>query len=129
MKNLYAIVLTPEQNGYTVYCPALNINTEGESLEDAIDMARDAIGLAGISMQDLGQKIPDSSIEAPQVKGDEIVTLVDIDFAEYRRANDLRSVKKNCTLPAWLNYKAEQAGINFSAVLQKGLKAELSIPD
>lgn len=45
--------------------------------------------------------------------------LVDIDFTKYRLKNDMRSVKKNCTIPSWLNFEAEKAGINFSSVLQK----------
>ena len=56
-----------------------------------------------------------------------IVSLVDVDFAEYRRKNDLRAVKKNCTIPSWLNFEAERAGVNFSAVLQAALKSELHI--
>ena len=56
-----------------------------------------------------------------------IVSLVDVDFAEYRRKNDMRVVKKNCTIPSWLNFEAERAGVNFSAVLQAALKNELHI--
>ena len=56
-----------------------------------------------------------------------IVTLVDVDFAEYRRQNDMRAVKKNCTIPSRLNAAAEKAGVNFSAVLQAALKRELNI--
>ena len=55
------------------------------------------------------------------------VSLVDVDFEEYRKANDRRAVRRNVSLPYWLNYKAEQAGLNVSAVLQKALKAELNI--
>jgi post-segregation antitoxin (ccd killing protein) len=50
-----------------------------------------------------------------------------VDFAEYRRKNDMRAVKKNCTIPSWLNYEAERAGVNFSAVLQTALKQELNV--
>ena len=53
--------------------------------------------------------------------------MVDVDFEEYRRKNDMRAVKKNCTIPSWLNFEAERAGINFSAVLQAALKNELNI--
>ena len=34
---------------------------------------------------------------------------------------------KNCTIPSWLNFEAEKAGINFSATLQAALKAELHL--
>jgi hypothetical protein len=57
----------------------------------------------------------------------DVITLVDVDFAEYRRRNDLRTVKKNCTIPSWLNYEAEKAGVNFSTILQAALKQELHI--
>lgn len=35
------------------------------------------------------------------------------------------SVKKNITIPVWLNMAAEKAGLNFSKILQAGLKASL----
>ena len=54
MKLAYPIVLTPAENGYSVYVPDLDINTEGDSLADAIAMASDAIGLWGITKQDMG---------------------------------------------------------------------------
>lgn len=55
------------------------------------------------------------------------MTLVDVDFAAYRRANDMRTVRKNVTLPNYLNELAIQAGINFSQVLQEGLKQRLGM--
>ena len=130
MKNSYPIILTPDEVGYVVYIPDFSINTEGDTLTEAIEMARDAIGLMGIDMQDDGTTLPEPSdfttIQKKSADGD-IVTLVDVDFAEYRRKNDLRTVKKNCTIPSWLNFEAEKAGVNFSAVLQAALKKELHI--
>lgn len=81
-------------------------------------------------MQDSGEALPESSsIASIQAKApsDAIVSLVDVDFAEYRRKNDIRVVKKNCTIPSWLNFEAERAGVNFSAILQAALKKELHI--
>lgn len=87
-------------------------------------------GLMGIDMQDDGEALPEaSSIASAQAEAPSgaIVSLVDVDFAEYRRKNDMRVVKKNCTIPSWLNFEAERAGVNFSAVLQAALKSELHI--
>jgi predicted RNase H-like HicB family nuclease len=120
-------VLTPVDTGYVVYVPDLAINTEGKDLADAIYMARDAIGLWGITQQDFGRSIPEPSSNLPKVSGNEIVTLVDIDFDTYRRANDNRTVRKNLTIPSWLNERAEKAGVNFSQILQEGLKQYLGI--
>lgn len=132
MKNSYPIVLTPNGSAYIVYVPDFSINTAGDSITDAIGMARDAIGLVGIDMEDDGETLPQASCLSDVQKEateDSIVSLVDVDFTEYRRMNDLRAVKKNCTIPSWLNFAAERAGINFSAVLQAALKKELHITD
>jgi hypothetical protein len=46
---------------------------------------------------------------------------------EYRQYYDSKAVKKTLTIPAWLNTMSEREGINFSAVLQNALKAELKL--
>lgn len=130
MKRVYPIVLTPADRGYVVYVPDLQINTEGNDVADAIDMARDAIGLWGITEEDFGRSIPEpDTVSAEEIEHEpgEIVTLVDIDFAAYRRAHDMRTVRKNVTLPSWLNAEAEKAGVNFSQVLQEALKERLRV--
>ncbi len=131
MKNSYPVVLTPCEGGYVVYIPDFNINTEGDTLTEAIEMARDAIGLIGIDMEDDKKALPTpSEINAvtKETKND-IVTLVDVDFSEYRRQNDMRTVRRNVTLPSWLDFEARKSGLNVSAVLQKALKEELRISD
>lgn len=130
MKKVYPIILTPAERGYVAYSPDLQINTEGNDIADAIDMARDAIGLWGITEEDCGRSIPEPatiSLEKIEHKENDIVTLVDIDFAAYRRANDMRTVRKNVTLPSWLNAEAEKNHINFSQVLQDALKERLKV--
>jgi len=129
MKNSYPIILMPDKVGYVVYVPDFDINTEGNTLTEAIEMARDAIGVVGIDMEDDGEALPEPTAIS-EVKADsavDIVTLVDVDFGEYRRKNDMRAVKKNCTIPSWLNFEAEKAGVNFSAILTAALKSELKI--
>lgn len=130
MKNSYPILLIPEDKGFTVYIPDFDINTQGEDLTDAIEMARDAIGLMGVDMEDDGKTLPTPrKLDTVKTAQGKIVTLVDVDFAEYRRKNEMRVVKKNCTLPSWLCYAAEKANINFSQALQEALKRELRITD
>ena len=102
--------------------------TQGKDIADAIDMARDAISLMGVEYQDKGKTLPQASeISNITHNANETLTLVDVDFDAYRKMLENRTVRKNCTIPSWLNEKAEQAGINFSAVLQKGLKEELNL--
>lgn len=130
MKNSYPIVLTPDNEGYTVYIPDFDINTQGYDLTEAIEMARDAIGIMGIDMEDNNKALPvPSKIGEVKLSENDIISLVDVDFLEYRRKNEIRTVKKNCTIPSWLCYEAEKANINFSQVLQNALKHELRISE
>lgn len=131
MKNTYPVVLTPDTVGYVVYIPDFNINTEGDSLTEAIEMARDAIGLMGIDMEDDKKELPVPTPvnKVKKTSDEDIVSLVDVDFTEYRRQNDLRTVRRNVTLPSWLDFEASKSGVNVSALLQKALKQELHLVD
>lgn len=129
-KIFYPIVIHPAaEGGYIVDVPDLDINTQGESIPECIDMARDAIGLWCICRQDERLPIPDPSTVSPEHQEGDIVTLVDIDVDAYRRMNDKRTVRRNVSLPSWLDCAAKDAGINVSAVLVSALKAELQLLD
>ena len=135
MKKVYPVILTQTQDVVLVEVPDLEILTEGMSLADAIEMARDAIGVTGISMEDHGESIPEpTNINAMDVMngtfvgdGHSVVSLVDIDFAEYRKKSDNKMVRRNVTLPNWLNLEAEKVKINVSKVLQEALMQKLGI--
>lgn len=123
---------------FLVCVPDMDIFTEGSDFVNAIEMARDAIGAAGISMEDNGEEIPkpsEQSEAAEKVKKNVeivdfskgILTYVDVDFMEYRKKIDTKTVRRNVALPSWLNYAADHAGINVSRVLQEALMNVLDV--
>lgn len=127
MTVVYPVVFTPlDGGGYLVYVPDLQINTEGKDLANAISMARDAIGVIGLDIEDDGDAFPAPSAEVPH-QGNEIVSLVDVDLTAYRRSVEKKTVRRNVSLPAWLDTAASEAGINVSAVLQAALKQQLGV--
>lgn len=138
MKNVYPVIFTPlndEKNTVLVEVPDMNILTEGYGMPDAIGMARDAIGLKGIDIEDDGRDIPapselsaiDASTGTFAEDGKGYVSLVDIDFTEYRRRTDNKTVRRNVTIPNWLNQEAEKAHLNVSRVLQEALMVKLNV--
>lgn len=85
MKQAYPITIQKDENYFVVYVPDFEINTQGETVAEAMEMARDAIGMCGCYKQDEGQKIPAPSDMASVAHGDgETLTFVDVDFDEYR---------------------------------------------
>lgn len=138
MKTVYPVIFTHVDDGtdtVLIEVPDLNILTEGHGIADAIYMARDAIGLKGIFYEDEGRDMPEpSGLSAVNVsqgtfagEGEGYVSLVDIDFVEYRRRQDNKTVRRNVTIPNWLNQEAERAQINVSRVLQEALMAKLNV--
>ena len=129
MIKVYPVIFTPcKEGGYMATVPDFPLNTQGADMAEAILMARDAIGLMGITMQDDGKALPvPSDLSAAECAPGEIASLVDVDFDAYRRAYDNRTVRRNVTLPAWLDEKARQSDLNVSAVLQAALKHELKV--
>lgn len=122
LRKAYPIVMSREPDGlFFVSIPDFDAFTQGEDIAEAMEMARDAIGLLGIDLEDSGKEVPEPNSIKFDTQKDDIITLVDVDFAEYRKRVDNKAVKKNCTIPYWLNAEAERAGINFSKVLQDAI--------
>lgn len=128
MKTAYPVIFHNTDEGYVAYIPDFGCGTQGHDITEAIYMARDAIGLMGITIQDDGESIPSPSpIKSVKTKDGEFVSLIDIDFDEYRRKVDNRTVRRNVTLPSWLDEEARKSNINVSDVLRRALKHELHL--
>ena len=76
--------------------------SEGDSLEDAIAMATDAV--SGCVL-------------------DGFVNILVLDMNAYAERYGNKAVRKKLTIPAWLNTFAETNHVNFSQVLQDALTA------
>lgn len=128
MRSAYPVVISKADDGYFVTIPDFEINTQGEDVADAMVMARDAIELMGITFEDDGKPLPKpGTVKAEKEFDDDIITLVDVDFTAYRKKLDDRAVRKNCTIPYWLNVEAEKNNVNFSRVLQDALMEKLHV--
>ena len=128
-KYIYPAVFTPEDGGYVVNFPDFeSCYTEGDTLEEAMEMADDVLCLTLYDMEETGKEIPaPSSVKEITTDGDAFVSLVHCDTVEYRKFFDNKAVKKTLTIPNWLNTIAERQGVNFSLTLQNALKKELNI--
>ena len=122
MKYVYPAIFENDEGKVGVTVPDLpGCFTFGDDMADAIEMAQDEIGMMLASMEDDKESIPKPSrIEDIKTKG--TISLVLADTDEWRKQFDNKAVKKTLSIPAWLNKKAESAGINFSQVLQDALR-------
>lgn len=136
MKAVYPVYFTSTDLEVLIEVPDLDILTQGKDYNDAIAMARDAIELKCVTLEDKNMAVPaPSDLKKLDMKegtfyeeGKTIISLVDINSTEYRRKIDTRTVRRNVALPSWLNYEAEKSGLNVSRVLQEALIQVLNLP-
>lgn len=132
MKYIYPVCIYPgDVSGYTVIVPDLpGCITEGETLAEALEQATDAASGWVLDELEEGRKAPQSSLPE-NIKADEyengIVSVVMIDVDDYAEKHGSKAVRKNCTIPAWLNTAAENAHLNFSQILQTALQEHLHL--
>jgi len=129
-KYVYPAVFEPSESGeYCVFFPDLeNVFTQGEDLANAMEMAKDALCLMLYDMEKKGLEIPLASRQADiETSPESIVNLVACDTVFYKKYFESKAVKVNVTLPLWLKEIGEKNNVNFSAVLQDGLREYLQI--
>ena len=101
--------------------------TQGTDMSQAYEMAVDALGLAlADRIKENNVPVP-TSIDSLMIAENSYPVIIEFDLLEYKKKHSSRAVKKTLTIPEWLNDEATKKGINFSAVLQEALKAQLGI--
>lgn len=125
MKKLFypAIFHKAEEGGFWVTFPDIpECMTQGDDMQQAYEMAVDALGLAISSREEEHEEIPTPS--EPYVittAADEFCVVIEFDMLAYKKRTSSRAVKKTLSIPEWLNEEATSLGVNFSQVLQEAL--------
>lgn len=132
MKLVYPAIFTPEEDagGYCVTFPDLpGCVTEGNTLSEALEMAVDAASGWVLDELEDGRPAPAASgREAVRTEEDgAFVNLVVLDMDSYAEKYGQKAVRKNCTIPAWLNTLAEKSRVSFSDALVEGLSRQLHL--
>lgn len=112
-----------EEGGFWISFPDIpECLTEGDNMDDAYNMAIDALGLCLTDMEKNNIPFPaPSPLDKITVDADALLVVIEFDMLAYKKRTSSKSVKKTLTIPAWLNEQAIQLNINFSQVLQDAL--------
>lgn len=132
MNRAYPLLLEKKGKGYAGKVPDFGLSFSGTDYAGMMQLAREKIGQRGMELIKKGQLVPlPSSLEEVQESAAKakkaFVTLVDVDFDLFIKRHENRTVRRNVSLPAWLDQAASEAGINVSALLQRALKKELDV--
>ncbi len=126
MKLIYPAIFKPfsdGRGGFVVEFPDLpGCVTEGKNLEEAIEMGIDAASGWILGELEEESKIPVASrYEDINPENDQMINMMLLDINAYAEKYGERAIRKNLTIPAWLNTFAEKNNLNFSKILQDSL--------
>lgn len=125
MLKIYPAIFHKEDNAYWVEFPDLEgCNSCGDTLEETMENAQEALGLYLVALLESGQELPTAS-DIKDVVSDDTTSYVSVDIDRYRRST--KAVKKTLSLPEWLAVEAEKQNISLSKVLQEGLKSRMGM--
>lgn len=121
----YPAIFTQGDKYITVTFPDLPAAiTQGQDLQEAYVMADEVLGLVLEDYQNYPE--PSDVSELQKENPDSTIVLVSIDMTAYMRKYHSKKVRKNVTVPEWLNTLAEENNINFSQVLTEALELKLN---
>lgn len=122
MKFVYPAIFKLEEGSYWVSFPDLEgCFSRGDTVEEAVINAQEAMELYLEPDNDDPVFPKATPINEVEFEGEGFVSLVSGNV----KVDMGKSVRKNLTIPAWLNARAEAAGINFSQTLQEALIRKL----
>ncbi len=102
----------------------------GEGTTEAVKNAKEALCLHLYGMEEDGDNIPEpSDLSDISLEKNELPVLIEVYMKPFREKMHKHYVKKTLSIPGWVNAIAEEQGVNFSAVLLKGLKEECNLND
>lgn len=90
-KLCYPAVFHPEKDGgYSVSFPdLLGCITEGDTLQEAIEMAEDALGIYLYTLKEDKEELPDATNPAKiRTEGSDFVSMIIFDEVEYLKLSD-----------------------------------------
>ncbi len=131
MKKLFypALFHKAEEGGFWISFPDIpECLTQGEDMEQAYEMAVEALGLALTCREKEHLAIPAASDPTTlTAEPDSFLVVIEFDMLAYRKRTNSRAVKKTLSIPEWLNEAAIAMDINFSQVLQEALLSKIQM--
>jgi len=120
-----AIFHIAEEGGYWVKFPDFGGATEGDDINEAMNMAREFLEGHLAACIDMGKEFPEpTDIKILEVENG-FSTLIQGNPLPYVKGN--KTIRKNVTVPEWLAKKAEKENINFSETLTDALLEKVAM--
>ncbi len=128
-KYVYPAIFTYDDDGINIEFPDIQgCFSCADTDEEALYMAEDVLGLCLLVLEEDKEEIPEpSNLKDIKIEDNQKTSLISVWMPTVRKAINNKPIKKTLTIPQWLDVMAREKDINFSYILQEGLKKELNL--
>ena len=128
---IYPVIIKKEETGYEILFPDFPEQmTSANTEEEAVIAAQEVLALCISDNEEMCKDNPiPTEQEIIKLNEGEKLVYVHVWMPYFRQVEKVVYVKKTLTIPKWIDEMAKAKNVNFSAILVKGLKAELGLRD
>lgn len=122
-KVYYPAIFTKDENGYFVqFIDFKEAFTEGETIEEAFEMAKDVLYLVILDYID---NLPKPTEEYKNLDSDSFISIIELDIEEYAKSISQKTINTTVTMKEELKYIADKMNVNYSQLLQNSIRREI----
>lgn len=129
MKYHYPAVFLSESDGITVTFPDFPyLVTCGSDLNEAFEKAEECLGMGITDCINESTALPvRTSLDDIELHENETIVIVSVDLDEWLQRFGGKSVRRNITIPEWMDKLVSKRKINVSKVCQEALRKVLNL--
>lgn len=124
-KGVYQILFKKEGSGFDIYIPGAEVRLQAPDIVKAHRFSQDAIVRDAIRMvnEEIPRHIPNHNMDAPIPKEYENYdrAWIVVDFNLLHKEMRIKAVRRNVTIPLWMDIEARRRDYNVSQLLQERL--------
>lgn len=117
---IYKLLVTKTKHGYLAEQEDFDIAIDADTLENVINAAKNQIEQKGVLLLKNGEQIPNSNIIQDDMSPKPGISVIYIqtDIEKKFRDSATESVRKNISMPAWMDIKLRYYGVDASKLFQ-----------
>lgn len=123
---IYKLLVTKTKHGYLAEQADFDIAIDADTLENVINAAKNQIEQEGVLRLKNGEPIPESNVDDDgMAKLEASAIYVQTDIEKKFRDSATESVRKNISMPSWMDIQLRYYGVDASKMFQEAAQAFL----
>lgn len=125
----YRIEAVPGEHGWVISSPAFGIQVDApwDALDKATESLKQLMGEEAQKVLDAGEFLPrDNAFDGDEARNGALVLYLETDFGNRFMARTSDTVRRNISMPAWMDLRLRKHNVDASRLFQDAAAAKLA---